>query len=135
MESCFVSQRFSLCHSFASARNRCRASDGGNIFSAKLLATAAKSFWLKVTNRSARPLTAVSSTHHIVSRIGQKRSPQEPYLHCFANSNERINDLVEFRHAKTVYFSMFLARQNSLVLENQRHRQQKCKLSSQRSIH
>jgi hypothetical protein len=50
MESCFASQHFSLCHSFASPRNRCRASDGGNIFSAKLLATAAKFFWLKVTS-------------------------------------------------------------------------------------
>src|SRR2546421_215868 len=39
------------------------------------------------------------------------------------------------RHAKTVHFSMFLARQNSLVLENQGHRQQKRKLSGQRSIH
>jgi hypothetical protein len=82
MESCFVSQHFSLGHSFASARNRCRASDGGNIFSAKLLATAAKSFWLKVTSRSARPLTAVSST---ISSAGSDRSGLHRNLICTAS--------------------------------------------------
>lgn len=59
-----------------------RGRELGEHFSAKLFATAAKSFWLKVASRSARPLTVISST---ISSAGSDRSGRHRDLICTAS--------------------------------------------------
>src|SRR5207302_4452156 len=66
-------------HSLVWAGNRCRASEGRTILTAKPFAAAAKSSWLNVTSRSARPLTAVSST---ISSGGSDGSGRHRNLIC-----------------------------------------------------
>jgi hypothetical protein len=46
---------------------------------------------------------------HIICRVREERPPQKSYVHCFSDANERIDYLLDLRHAKAVHLSMLLA--------------------------
>jgi hypothetical protein len=37
---------------------------------------------------------------HIICRVREERPPQKSYVHCFSDANERIDYLLDLRHAK-----------------------------------